>query len=208
VHSLVKLKFFILFITLFFIFKNGNAQSFLDLPKAEKMWVIKHPIAALKARKITRNTLTRTDSLKQKETLDTFFFGGKLDAFRHIFWMYHLTNRIGERKAKSLGIAHENGSLQQFKHKQLEDGLRPDSLSSVMDLYNNDLGIALAKNAPFNNLELVKNIFGLIQNGEAMMLKRNGFNFVNCNDEIVNISLYKTKWFIPYCLIKTNGVTY
>jgi hypothetical protein len=208
VHSLVKLKFFILFIAQFFIFKTGNAQSFWDLPKAEKIWVVKHPIAALKARKITRTTLMKTDSLKRFEPLDTFFCGGKSDAFRHILWMYQLTQSIGERKAKSLGIAHENGSLQQFKHKELEDGLRPDSLSSVMDLYNNDLGIALAKKSYLGNTELIKNIFELIQNGQAIMLKRNGRHYVYCNDEIINISLYQTKWFVPYCLIKTNGVPY
>jgi hypothetical protein len=207
VHSLVKLKFFILIIGQFVIYKTGSAQSFFDLPKAEKVWVMKHPIAALKARKITRSTLMKTDSLKRYEPLDTFFCGGKSDAFRHIYWMYQLTQKIGERKAKSLGIAHENGSLQQFKHQQLEDGLRPDSLSSVMDLYNNDLGIALARNMKWNNSELIKNILGLIQSGEAVMLKRKGADYVSCSDEIINISLYQTKWYIPYCLIKTNGTS-
>jgi hypothetical protein len=208
VHSLAKLKFYILIIGQFIIYKTGSAQSFFDLPKSEKIWVMKHPIAALKARKITRSTLMKTDSLKRFEPLDTFFCGGKSDAFRHIYWMYQLTRKIGERKAKSLGVAHENGSLQQFKHQQLEDGLRPDSLSSVMDLYNNDLGIALAKKAKWNNSELIKNILELIQSGQAVMLKRVGADYVNCNAEIINISLYKTKWYVPYCLIKTNEMPY
>jgi hypothetical protein len=208
VHSLVKLKFTILIVGQFVCIKTGSAQSFFDLPKSEKIWVMKHPMAALKARKITRTTLMKTDSLKRFEPLDTFFCGGKSDAFRHIYWMYRLTQNIGERKAKSLGIAHENGSLQQFKHKQLEDGLRPDSLSSVMDLYNNDLGIALGKKTKWNNSELIKNILELIQSGQAVMLKRVGADYVNCNAEIINISLYQTKWYVPYCLIKTNEMPY
>jgi hypothetical protein len=208
VHSLVKLKFILFFLGQFIIFKTGIAQSFWSLPKSEKIWVMKHPIAALKARKITKTTLMKTDSLKRFEPLDTFFCGGKSDAFRHIFWMYQLTRSIGMKKARSLGVAHEKGSLQQFKHKQLEDGLRPDSLSSIMDLYNNELGIALGKKAQWDNMELIQNILTLIQTGDAIMLKRKGTDYVNCNDEMININLYQTKWFIPYCLIKTNGAPY
>ena len=66
--------------------------------------------------------------------------GGKLDAFKHSYWMARLTQGIGKRAAFRLGKAHEKGNYQTYQRRRLEDGLLPDKPSTDMDLYNNNIG--------------------------------------------------------------------
>lgn len=105
-----------------------------------------HLFKANKAYKTTVYVKKVVDSLKQKEVFGTHDVGNQLDAFKHAFWSWKLADVIGSRAAKSLGIAHEKGNKQFYDKGKLEDGFLSDSISSVMDLYNNKMGLIFQKN--------------------------------------------------------------
>jgi hypothetical protein len=51
-----------------------------------------------------------------------------------------LTQNIGAKKALKLGIAHEKANFEFFLKKKNEYGELPDSMGSVMDVLNNQMG--------------------------------------------------------------------
>ncbi len=181
-----------------------NAQSFSKLEKAERIWVIKHPFAAIKAKSISKFTLLKVDSLRKAMVLDTFLSGGQLDAFRHIFWMYQLTNKIGQRRARTLGKAHELANYQQYLNQRLEDAARPDSLSSVMDFRNNELGIQLAIQHSTLNESIGGYIIKFVKEGKATILKRQNGVLVRCDLQVIVHEQFRNKWYVPYCLVMSN----
>jgi hypothetical protein len=141
-----------------------------------------------------------------KIALDNFNNGGKLDAFRHVFFMAAFAQKIKIKKLKKLGIAHEKGNYRQFKKHQNEEGERPDSLSNVMDLKNNDLGLKIgSENKKISLADLKELVINEIKNGKAQIIKRNKQEmYVECNDQIIDMQLYKGKWFVPKCLVPSN----
>src|ERR1700741_2953495 len=132
-------KISIIFLLLFSFIFQLSAQSpsavkyFSKLSRPEKCWVIAHPFKAKKAFRITKHVLLDVDSVKASGIIGTDNNGGKLDAFKHAYWMASVAIKIGSRRAKKLGIAHEKGNWIQFKKHQLEDTVLPDSVSAVMD---------------------------------------------------------------------------
>src|SRR5579872_2980015 len=96
--------------------EENTFSKFRKLSKPEKHWVILHPFVAKKAWRITKNVLLTVDSVKGMEELDNDINGGKLDAFKHSYWMAMLTVSIGAKKSNKLGIAHEKGNKHQFKN--------------------------------------------------------------------------------------------
>ncbi len=203
VHFFQKPK-LLLAISICFFAQSVHGQSFFKLEKAMRFWVLKHPFAAIKAKTISKSTLHMVDSLKKSMVLDTFLSGGRLDAFRHIFWMCQLTEMIGPKKARSLGKAHEFANYQQFLNRKKEDGDRPDSLSSVMDLLNNEIGIHIAQNDSSEIGLIIPYIIGIILNGNATILKRQSNAYISCDFQHIDPILYKDKWFIPYCLVRSS----
>jgi len=133
----------LVFIPLMTDAQNRPVGSFLKLSSPEKMWTISHPFIAMKAWKITVRIRFVTDSLQKEGIPDRDPSGGKLDAFRHSFWMARLTEKIGERRALSLGRAHEKGNYRDFKRNRFEEGEFPDKAASDMDLYNNKIGVEI-----------------------------------------------------------------
>lgn len=182
------------------------AQRFQSRSLAEKKWALTHPVSAIKVKKIYKNALPIYQLIKQNRTLDTLENGGKLDAFRHVFFMAAFAQKIKPRKVLKLGIAHEKGNYHHFKSHITEHGEIPDSLSTVMDLENNYKGIELGvknKNCTIN--ELAGHTLALLVAGNALYFKRNAKGeYVDCNNHVINMNDYKQKWFIPKCLIKTN----
>ena len=87
--------------------------------KFEKSWALAHPIAAIKVKRIYRQTLPfYNDHLIHKQ-LDSFSNGGKLDAFRHVFFMAAFTQKVKVKKIRALGFAHEKGNrYNAFKGKK------------------------------------------------------------------------------------------
>jgi len=182
------------------------AQKFGNRSKYEKRWGIFHPFAALKVRKIYKDCLPFYESMKKNNIPDGYVNGGKLDAFRHSYFMAAFSQKIKIKKLRKLGIAHEKGNYLDFLKGIKEEGEVPDSLSQVMDLHNNELGFEIGKankNADLNTLKAL--VIEEIKKGKALYFRRslNG-QYLNCNDEIIVTESYPAKWFIPKCLIKTN----
>lgn len=198
-------------ILLIFIANTTYAQSksgaFFKLSGPEKCWTVFHPFSAGRAWKITRQTRERVNQLQHHEALDTFHHGGRLDAFRHAFWMARLTQDIGPRKARSLGKAHEKGNYMDFKRKKGEDGVIQDSTATVMDLLNNETGIRTGRDNPeIPANELADKIIDMIKSGQLTMLKRNKEGqLCTCNGEVVKIPTAPQRpWALSFCLVPSD----
>ncbi|MCA0430382.1 MAG: hypothetical protein LCH32_07755 [Bacteroidetes bacterium] len=167
----------------------------------EFKWAIFHPIAAIKVKQITKkcNKIYFNPNLKLQ--LDSFESGGKLDAFRHIFYMAAYAQKIKIKKLRKLGIAHEKGNYKQFLKGSLENGELPDSISTVMDLNNNEIAFALQTKFKYLPLiELQNNVIKLINKNGAFVILRNELGeFIDCEGTKI---IYKKEWHINKCLIK------
>lgn len=176
------------------------------ISKYEVLWAFKYPISACKIKKQWPMVMRHYELVKQSKVLDTLENGGKMDAFRHVYVMAYLINYVKEEKLRKLGIAHEKGNYHQFIKHQLEFSERPDSLACIMDLRNNEVGFDLKKALTcFKPDSLANIVIKQIHLGKAWYLKRNEQkNYVSCENETINLSLYTNNWFIPKCLIPTN----
>jgi len=174
----------------------------------EKLWGLTHPFAAIKIKKISKHCYTIYNDSTLKNKLDNFGNGGKLDAFRHIFFMAAFAQKIKVKKVRKLGIAHEKKNYRQFLQGTLEDLERPDSLGTVMDLENNELAFNLgASNKKVTLTELKSLVIKEINEGKAVIVKRNRKkNYLNCNDEIIDLKLYIKNWYVPKCLVASNYI--
>ncbi|MBK7668826.1 MAG: hypothetical protein IPJ32_16710 [Sphingobacteriaceae bacterium] len=134
-----------IFVSIVFILLCAEilSQNFGSRSRYEKCWAITHPFAALKVRKIYKTCAPFYEEVKKTKALDTFENGGKLDAFRHTFFMAAFSQKIKTKKIRKLGIAHEKGNYTHFLKNIKEDGELADSLSSVMDIKNNELGFKI-----------------------------------------------------------------
>lgn len=140
--------------------------------------------------------------MESEKILDGDGNGGRIDAFRHAYWMALLSQKIKIKKALKLGMAHEKGNYLQFKKHQLEEGTLPDSMSSVMDLWNNKVGAELGYlNRELNKNDLKEKIMRAITIGEMRILKKDSMgNYLQCNLEVIDLNQYR-QWNIPKCLI-------
>ena len=162
-----------------------------------------HPFKAKKAQKITIEVQITVDSVRRSEIIGKDNNGGALDAFKHTFWMASLALKIGRRQALKLGMAHEKANYLEFKKKQMEDAVLPDSLSSVMDLKNNESGVFLVnKNEHITKIQLINKILEALAQGRLTIIKKdqNG-NFIDCNGSLILMEEWMGKWNIPKCLV-------
>ena len=200
---------YIVVLVLTLVSTNCVAQHQVKLKqvsKYERRWVMAHPFLAGKAKRCAERTRIVCDSLERKGVLYDSN-GGQLDAFRHIYWMYLLGTSIRQDAAKNLGIAHEKGNYHQFKKGRMEDGARPDSLGSVMDELNNQIGLRLATDTSVTQSNAVNKILNVIWNGEAYIVKKNAMQQrLNCAGTVVDYSKFKLKWNLPGCLVKSNEI--
>jgi hypothetical protein len=177
-----------------------------QLSKYERRWVITHPFLAVKAKRCAERTKIICDSLERKGVLSDSN-GGQLDAFRHIYWMYLLRTTIRPDAARKLGVAHEKGNYHQFKKGRLEDGARPDSLGSVMDEKNNQIGLQLAADSSISKSNVIDQILKVIWNGDSYIIKKNAQQQrLSCAGTVVDYSKYKLIWNLPGCLVKSNDI--
>ncbi len=177
-----------------------------SISKYEYRWAVWHPFAALKIKQQLPKAFEIYKVIEKQRVIDTLTFGGKLDAFRHLYSMAYLARSIGTKKLRKLGIAHEKGNKKGFYNNQLEFTERADSLACEMDLRNNELGSLIGiTNKKATNEELKQLILSEIKNGNAWYLKRNLKNeYLTCDNQSINLLDYKGIWSIPKCLIKTN----
>lgn len=182
------------------------SQKISGRSRYEKRWAFAHPFAALKVKKIYKRCLPLYEEIKMTNKLDQYKNGGKLDAFRHTFFMAAFAQKIKTKKLRKLGIAHEKGNQVNFIKGITEDGEFADSLSCEMDLKNNEMGFRIGSNNKKKDLRDLKDlVIEEIRKGEAVYFKRNSNGqYLTCEGEVINLERYKNKWFIPKCLIATD----
>lgn len=184
----------------------ANAQSRFSV--YERRWALRHPFAALKAKRIAArcNRVVATLAPTGKLPID-FKNGGKADAFRHMFYMAAFAQKINSSTVLALGRAHEKGNYRQFLKGKTEDGERPDSLGCVMDLHNNQQGVILGsvhkKETPEQLAELV--VAHLAAGKALVVLRRRDGTYLNCKREVINLTDYAGKWFVPKCLVPSDS---
>lgn len=185
----------------------SQVRTFLRLSKPERIWVMKHPLIAKRVFRMAKKTLVECSNNQIKNSLDTFANGGKLDAFRHIYWMSTLTQSIGSKRAFSLGLAHEKSNYLQFIEHQLEDKELPDYPSCMMDSLNNLIGIELGISwRKSNRLGSELDAVELINSGNCFVIKRDTFgNYLTCDDKLI-LSEMLHKWKNEKCVIKLSEV--
>ncbi len=182
--------------------------SLAQVPKLstyELKWAIGHPFAAIKVKKISKKCDAAFLSGDIKQQLDSYSSGGQLDAFRHVFYMAAYSQKIRVKKVRKLGKAHEKANYRQFVKSQNEEGELPDSLASVMDLQNNELGFAIGcNNRKISIEELKTKVIQDIRNGKAVIFKRDHRGaYVDCAGHPLQ-KANVTKWYIPKCLVPSN----
>ena len=147
------------------------------------------------------------NEVKKQNLLDVFENGGKLDAFRHAFAMAYFSKYVSIRKLRKLGKAHEKGNYLQFLgNTNDEGGELPDSLSSAMDLKNNEVGFSIAEEVKKLSVEEIKQkVFEQIQSGKAFIIKRNKEGlYLDCADNIISRGRIYKQWNIPKCLVASD----
>jgi hypothetical protein len=120
--------------------------------------------------------------------------------------MAYFSKYVRANKLRKLGKAHEKANHWQFLHQLPdEDGELSDSLSSVMDLRNNDIALSLAKEVKKLSIEEIKQkVINLIQVGGIFIIKRNEQGqYVDCNNQIIPPEKLKV-WNTPKCLVSSN----
>lgn len=172
----------------------------------EFRWACFHPLAALNIKKQLPQALVVYTEMKQRAIPDAYNSGGKLDAFRHVYVMAFLARKLSPRKLRKLGKAHEKGNERQFRQGKQEEGERPDSLASEMDLRNNELGFVLGRaHRTVSDTALKEIVLQAIRDGKAWYLKRNARSeYVDCAGKPLEMALYRESWYVPKCLIKTD----
>lgn len=185
---------------------QSNPKGFFDLSGPKKIWVLLHPFKAKKAYRISQEAKRVSDSIAKTNLLDGDASGGQVDAFRHAYWMARLRQEIGKSAARSLGKAHERENYQTFKKNQLEDGIVPDEISSIMDLHNNEEGLKLiVKRSEMSQQSLIYTVLNAIQEGKMKIIKKNKKgDYLTCEGEIIAPESLQGKWQNNKCLITSN----
>ncbi|MGB5244523.1 MAG: hypothetical protein WBN28_10820 [Lutimonas sp.] len=183
-----------------------EVKRFFDLSGPEQFWVFTHLFKAKKGMSVTAEVLRITDSVKRTNSLDQYTSGGKIDAFKHSFWMARLSQSIGESAALSLGKAHEKGNFQDFKKGLKEDGEIPDLPASEMDDFNNKFGAELIKENPdLSKKEVINTLIRSIEEGKLRVLKRSPEgSYLTCKGEPVVNREDQIVWETEKCLVPSN----
>jgi len=169
----------------------------------EWKWALLHPIAAIQTQKVVKQCQAHLTSYPVK--LDELHAGGQADAFRHLFYMAAIAQKIGIKKARKLGLAHEKGNYRAWKKGRFEDGNFADSLACIMDLRNNDTAFKLIKpNQRMYLMHLSQLMINTIKNGQCWILKFDTLRRrVDCNGEVIPPPNRK-QWNIGGCLIRSS----
>lgn len=187
--------------------RPGLLKSFWKLSRPEKGWAMSHPFKARRAFLITQQVRLTTDSLIRLQLPDTFRHGGRIDAFRHSFWMALMTLEIGERASRKLGECHEKGNRIDYRRGRTEDGFLQDATACEMDLHNNEKGIQLALRHPdVSRTDLIRMCLESIRTGEMKVLLINSAGeYCDCEERpVVLFRRGMDKWALPICLISSR----
>ena len=185
--------------------QEKRCQQFKKLSCAEKKWVVMHPFVAKKAHQITIDVRKTVEEIKMDSVLVGMGNALQVDAFRHTYWMALLTQKIGWRRAKKLGKAHEKGNYKMYKKGQKEDGALPDQISGEMDLFNNTIGIELGRKKDIENMKDI--VIKTVKSGKCKIIKMDKVgNYLDCGGSIISNDLLKGKWENNKCLVNSNEI--
>jgi hypothetical protein len=192
----------------FFVLLSITLPAFAQTPaagKQELLWAMAHPVAAIRVKQISRQCDQQNRQNPATLFLDSFSAGGQADAYRHCFYMAAYAQKIKVQKLRKLGEAHERTNYEQFLRAVPEDGAVPDSLSSVMDLMNNELGFRIGSQHPEMPLDALQRlVIRSIQQGEAVIMKRDRSGlYLTCEGAPIHPGLYTGRWNIPKCLVSS-----
>ena len=195
---------FIFLLTLLSILKI-SAQDFQKVFESmsfkDKVWVIKNYDCVLQVMDISMEVMQVMDSLDKEKYLGGNSEGGKFDAMRHIFWMWSLTNEVGEECSRKLGQIYENYGEYVFYTKELSGY---DSVGKQMDLFNNELGISLSQRQISKEL-IFREIEEILNRGEAKVIKKNqNGESLDVKDEIILENEWKSNWNNRRVLVNSN----
>jgi len=202
----IALFLFILFLIKISYGQSSVIKSFKELHGAEKCWVITHPFVAKRAWNAAQKAKSISEKMMVRSNLDHEEQGGQVDAFRHAFWMALMTRNFHWRKAIKLGRAHEKGNKKDYKKRKYEKGYLPDAVSSAMDLWNNQAGIAIGRQfKTVSENELKEIVFRYILEGKMKIIKKDSKgNFLDSENRIIPAHLWKGKWDNPKMLVPSN----
>jgi len=187
------------------------------ISRYEWWWTLGHPFAAVKVKLMSKKcyeiynrqanaVLNSKSGAEVSKNLDKFSNGGKLDAYRHVFFMASFAQKVKSKKLRKLGRAHEKTNYKMFLKNKQEYGEISDSLSSVMDLFNNEIAFKIgSENKKLNANELSDLAIEQIKSGKALVMKRkkNG-TYLDCNDQPIDLNLYIKNWSVPKCLVPSD----
>lgn len=202
-----KLFLLILLFTAPSVHAQSLFKSFWQLSGPEKFWSITHPFIVGKAGKISRESKILSVEMVKDTSLDGDPAGGQVDAFRHSYWMARLAQTFCWKEAIRLGKAHEKGNYRYFKKgKKDDEGVLPDSMASVMDLFNNQVGVEIGCNNRNADKEKLKQIImQQILGGKMKVIAKNKAGMpVDCDGNVIDINSQINNWYIPKCLV-TSG---
>jgi hypothetical protein len=186
---------------------QDKRASFWNLSSPEKWWVIWHPFKAKNALEASLKTLRVTDSIHNLGVVGTDISGGRLDAFKHAYWMALLSRRIGEKAAVKLGKAHEKGNYRTFLKGRTEDGSLPDKASSDMDHFNNKAGLDIyRKNPKADETALAALVIKSLLSGELMIIKKQGNTYLTCEGIPIQAEKLRGTWENDKCLVPSDEI--
>lgn len=194
---------------LFLIILNGchAPLSFFNLSGPEKAWAIKHPFLIIPAKKATLEARKKSRELLTDPRLDGNPDGGKVDAFRHAYWMALLLKKMKSKKALQLGNAHEKKNYKNFlKKKADEENVVQDSVATSMDLYNNSVGISIGQeHKHLNNDSLAELIISFIREGKMKIIARSSDgSYLDCEGKKLQPADFGSSWKNKRCLIDSR----
>jgi hypothetical protein len=200
-------------IIIFFVFIVSPVTSqpkhpFTSLSCPEKRWVILHPFVAKKAYRLSLQAKETAASLLADTAFDGDENGGQVDAFRHAYWMALLSQQICWKKARSLGRAHEKGNYRAFRKGLTEEGVRPDSVSGAMDLFNNARGLEIGRSRKaITDAALRQAVRDSVLSGRMKIIRKDVKGIpVDCNGNVIDVQLYRAAWALPKCLVASDEV--
>lgn len=178
----------------------------MNLGGAEKLWVVFHPFSAAKAYKISTEVEGLSKEMANSKKLDSDMAGGKIDAFRHAYWMALLSKHLGDNKARWLGKAHEKTNRKQFEKGEFEEGFVPDKISMEMDLHNNEIGISIARKfSDKSDIDLKQIVLDFLKKGELLIIKKDiDQNSLDVEGNIIPREEWEGKWINKRILVPSD----
>lgn len=184
---------------------QNRKMIILSMSCKNKVWAIRNVSSLKKALVISNEVLNTMDSLYRENLFETNSEGSRLDAFRHIYWMYSLASEIGIEKSRRIGLIYED-------YNQYVFSIRPcsgyDFAGRLMDEYNNELGLYLFSKIGVREKEKVfEEIMNLISRGCARIVAKDKLQrSLDVNNNVIPESEWKSQWNNNRCLIKSNNV--